>query len=386
MANKYGESGEAARLRQAYDREKDAGKKAALRQQLGAARQAAGVQRGAGAPNKATGLLGQTPQGINWNPSSAGDATKNQQTLNQWNAHLETQMNRPNEYTPFGSSEYTQNPDGSWSRNTTLGGGQETVNQYQTLLDQSKFYGGFQKSQEAERALQQKYSLGGVAPVLGQNDMLGARQGVEDKLYNSWTARMQPQFDKQNSQFDQKMADRGIPMGSEQFGWGQKQLMEGQNDARQQAMASASAQGLGEMQGLHGMSLTNRQQGIGEYEAQRYAPMNESNMFTQNARGVVSPNVSAMTPVGMQGTDLASTYMAYNPKFAPSGGGGGGGGTGSLPYSSLSSQQGAWFGAGGQQQQSQVGGWGNVASGVANGVANGWLANQNQANKKGLFG
>lgn len=376
--NKYGETGEAARLRIAYDREKDPGKKAALRTQLGAARSAAGVTRGAGSKGQG-GFLGNMPKNFNWNPDTAGQAGKGQQQLNEYNALLNANLNRVNETTPFGSSEYTQNPDGTWSRNTTLAPEQDIVNKYQTLTDQSKFYGAFQKSQEAERALQTPYSLNGQPKVLGADDMLGARQRVEDQLYNSFARRNEPMFQQQQTQLEQRMADRGIPMGAQQYSTAFRDLNQQQNDARLNAQAQAAGQGLGEMQGLHGMSLTNRQQGIGEYEAQRYAPMNESNMFLQNSRGVVTPQVQGMTQVDVGGVDLAGTHAAYQK---PTGGGGGGGG-GGRSFSSLGNLQGNFLQgyAGGGGGQSNQGGWANIATGVANGLANGVILNQNRANK-----
>lgn len=371
--NKYGETGEAARLRKIYDAEKDKTKKAAIRVQLGDARKAQGITS-ADAQNakKSTGLLGLS-KGFNYAPDTAGKASKNQLELNQAIANANANMNRVNETTPFGSSEYTQNADGTWSRNTTLAPEQDIVNKYQTLTDQSKYYGAFQKSQEAERQLANPYSLAGQPKVLGSDDLLGARQNVENQVYNSFARRNEPLFAQQQKSYEQKMADRGIPMGASQYSRGANDLAQQQNDARLTAQAQASTMGLGEMQGLNAMSLQNRQQGIGEYEAQRYAPMNESNMFLQGSRGVVSPNVTPQTNVDVGNVDLAGNYLGYNPKM--SGGGGGGGGSG-LSFGSLGGLQSGFLQSyANPQQGSSSGGTANLVTGISNGVANGFLGN-----------
>lgn len=371
-ANKYGETGESARLRKLYDAERDATKKAALRVQLGNARKAQGITS-ADAQNakKSTGLLGLS-KGFNYAPDTAGKASKNQLELNQAVANANANMNRVNETTPFGSSEYTQNADGTWSRNTTLAPDQDIVNRYQTLTDQSKYYGAFGKSQEAERALQTPYSLAGQPKVYGSEDLLGARQKAEDSVYSSFARRNEPLFAQQQKSYEQKMADRGIPMGASQYTRGANDLAQQQNDARLTAQSQASTMGLGEMQGLNSMSLTNRQQGIGEYEAQRYAPMNESNMFLQGARGVVSPNVSATTNVDVGNVDLAGNYLGYNPKMS---GGGGGGGSSGYSFGSLGGLQSNFLQSYANPTSGGSGGTANLVTGISNGVANGFLTN-----------
>jgi hypothetical protein len=369
-ANEFGETGEAKRLRDIYNAEKDPVKKAEVRIQLGNQRKAQGIT--SADAKKAGGLLGLSSK-FNYAPDTAGKASKNQLELNQAVANANANMNRLDETTPFGKSEYTQNADGTWSRNTTLSDDQNIVNKYQTLTDQSKYYGAFQKSQEAERQLANPYDLSGQPKVYGADDLLGSRQKAENSVYDSFARRNEPLFAQQQKSYEQKMADRGIPMGAQQYSAGMRDMNNAQNDARLNAQATASQMGMQEMQGLQGMSLQNRQQGIGEYEAQRYAPMNESNMFLSGARGVVSPQVSATSQVDVGNVDLASNYLGYNPKMS---GGGGSSGSGGYSFSSLGGLQNGYLtNYANPQQGSSNGGTANIVTGISNGVANGFLSN-----------
>lgn len=92
------------------------------------------------------------------------------------------------------------------------------------------------------------HSIGGVSavnPQAGQANELDAFQRYEDQAYSAAMGRLEPQFDQQMARFEQDMASRGIPVGSEAYNSALAQIQQGQGDATQQAIFNAMGFGLG---------------------------------------------------------------------------------------------------------------------------------------------
>lgn len=96
-----------------------------------------------------------------------------------------------------------------------------------------------------------KYTNFNRAPGLQYTDMQGLpqgpvtgdfnqwRQGQIDSTYQDFARRQEPQFKQQSEDFEQQMADRGIPQGSKLYDQQKAQLQQSQNDARSSAMVQA---------------------------------------------------------------------------------------------------------------------------------------------------
>lgn len=253
-----------------------------------------------------------TPQGM----------ASTQEQYNRYNAQLQQLYNRVNETNPYGQATYVQNPDGTVTRQINLSASQQTLLDQQQQRDIELGNQGGQKFVEAAKtwgtapdyskvqklssptytgldklpdkldysnidklpdnpnySKAQKLATTGYegiqgintqanynkAPrILGGQDLLSERQRVEDTLYNAQMKRLDPVFAKQKEDLAQKLANQGIPTTSERYKRELANLDQNQSDARIQAQAQASQQGLGEQQGLYGMSLSSRQQGVGE--------------------------------------------------------------------------------------------------------------------------
>lgn len=231
--------------------------------------------------------------------------------LNQFIAGQNFGLNNPNEDTPFGSMTNYLDENGNAVRRSSLSPGQAAINSYQELLDKKNLEGQIYKRDQASATLQDPYSLSGVRSGLSEEDLMGGRRRVEDNLFNSWNSRMQPQFEQDRAALEQRLSDQGLARDS--VGWQNafKQQAQNQNDARQQALSGASAQGLGEYNSMFGNSLQARNQGIQEYEAGRYAPINEMGMLGQGVRGVMQPNFTGFSGSQVGSPDIAGTYLGY---------------------------------------------------------------------------
>ena len=82
----------------------------------------------------------------------------------------------------------------------------------------------------------------GKMPGVGDNEAIRAK--MEKDLVDRYTRDMQPQWDQQQQQFIQEMAQRGIPEGSEQFNK-QMAAFQKQRDQGLMDITSQAIQGLG---------------------------------------------------------------------------------------------------------------------------------------------
>lgn len=80
-----------------------------------------------------------------------------------------------------------------------------------------------------------------------------------DAVYSEAMRRLQPQFDTQTRRFEQQLADRGIPVGSEAYNSAMQQMQQSQNDARLNANDRATATAGAEAQRMLGMEQGLRQ-------------------------------------------------------------------------------------------------------------------------------
>lgn len=116
-------------------------------------------------------------------------------------------------------------------------------------------------SRDATPQLQTGLNFGGTQGVNGADV---SRQRAEDAIYGSATSRLDPQWAKQQSQFDAKMANQGITQGSDAYKDAYADFNRSKTDAYNQAQMSAVTGGGAEAQRNQGMDLALRQQQVGE--------------------------------------------------------------------------------------------------------------------------
>jgi hypothetical protein len=178
-------------------------------------------------PNRGSGFnsglmnIGTTanPFGSQWNSQDPwSNAAYNTALGNQYGAQYATQANRVNQNTPYGSLNYSQGVDQygnpTWTANQTLSP------ELQSLTQSS--LQGLQASQ--------------ANPAYGINP----GQTYSDAIMQ----RLQPQLQNQQESFDVKMANQGIPVGSEAYNSAYRTFSQGQNDARTAAIVGGMQTGL----------------------------------------------------------------------------------------------------------------------------------------------
>lgn len=160
------------------------------------------------------------------------------------------------------------------------------------------------------------------APVSG--DFNNWRQQQIDSTYEDFNRRFDPQFQQQAEDFEQQMANRGIPMGSELYNREKTRMEQTQSDARQSAMTQAQAiagQNAGQ---FFDVGTRARSGALNEGMMARNMPLNEFNQL-----------YAARSPFDLQNLQYSQqrqlqTQNEQNQRWMmqnqPRGGGGGGGG------------------------------------------------------------
>ena len=237
-------------------------------------------------------------------------------------ARAATAANRVNQVTPYGNLNYTQSgtdPYGNptYTATTSLSDvGQQLLNNQNAA---SLGLGGTINA-----------ALGRVQSTMGQgfnpnvpairsdvSDLAG-QQGW-DRATNLLMQRLQPQMERQQEALDVKLANQGIPVGSEAYKRAQTLLSQQQNDARNQAaLGGAQLQNQFYTQGLQGANLANmaNQQAYNQALTQYNIPLNTLSALRSGSQ-VQNPSfVNSAQQATTAGADLlGAAGMQYNAQM-----------------------------------------------------------------------
>lgn len=123
---------------------------------------------------------------------------------------------------------------------------------------------------------QQPFSLEGLPAAPGQGDFGREKEAVSQNIMGEFDRRMAPQFAQEREGFEQTMANRGIPVGSEQYDRELKGLEQRQNDAKLSAQSQAFEMSGAEQSRLFGLGEAARDRGVQETLLQREQPLKEA--------------------------------------------------------------------------------------------------------------
>jgi len=228
-------------------------------------------------------------------------------------ARSQTQANRPDEFSPYGSRTWQQGTGSTfdeqgyqdelgrynryrdWYNQTGGEGGprprKPTEEEFTTIQDADKWVGTTTLNPEAQKAFEANqrmqtglaqlgeqgvgqmgeifstpFSIEGAAPTYGEH-----RQGVVDAMM----ARTDAQKARDEESKRSTLVSQGIPVGSEAYAREMDRLDRQQTDARQQAeIAAEQMAGMG-----YSSALQGRGQGIQEQLLERQTPINEMSAF-----------------------------------------------------------------------------------------------------------
>ncbi len=253
--------------------------------------------------------FGNTAQG------QAASIANTQGMLNNQNMQQQAQYNRVNEYNPYGQSEYRQNPDGSYSRISSLSPEQQALLDSQQRRDLG-FSGGMEGlGAQGVANLGQPFDYSKMPKALGMEDLQADRRRIEDTVYDQYAGDINRDYDRQMNMFRQRMADQGIPQGSEMYKQLEGDYMRNQGDALNRARSSAMMTSRGEMESMFDMGDRSRSRGIAEAKDLRYMPLDEVARLGALSGGVQNPQFSGMSQIQAPPIDFgnyASQFMGQD--------------------------------------------------------------------------
>lgn len=221
-------------------------------------------------------------------------------------------LNQHNTSTPLGSQ--------TWSQTGTqtvpgIGG--------QSSFDMPKYEQSIQMSPEGQGLYDQQMKLStGVLGIgnqsldqtkasLGSPQELGSVQDIADKSYGMQTARLDPQWQQNESMQKTALANQGLAPGGEAYDNSMRTFNQGKNDAYNQARLSSIAT----MPQTYQMSTAQRMQPLTELNAIRTGAQPQMPQFqaTPAAGGAMGPNYmqaaqgKGQYDMGLYNSDVAST-------------------------------------------------------------------------------
>jgi hypothetical protein len=216
-----------------------------------------------------------------------------QQNLNQNTATTQQLLNMTNQVTPDGSLTYTQS-----GNNTFTGADGKTYTVPQFTATQSLSPTG-----------QQLYDLGNTSKINLANagvtasqkigDILGSNvdlsnDAVENRLMQLGTARLTPQFERDDASLRANLINAGIRPGSDAWNTEMTRQSQNKNDA------------------LNSLLLSGHQTAVNDILTQRNQPLNEISALLSGSQ-VGQPNYTSTPQTNVAGTDYAGMVQAnYN--------------------------------------------------------------------------
>lgn len=244
------------------------------------------------------------PKSYNFN-TPAGFANY-QADLNKYNNAKSLLTNRVNATNAYGSNEYIQNADGTVTRKTDLSAAQ------QKALD--TIQGGAQTSlNQVTQNYAQPLNYDNVTKVAGADDLRKFQEDTTNQVFNSLKGRADIQTKNLTKDFDQKMADQGIPIGSDLYNRLRTQNVDQPtNDLYNQLQAQAVQTGQQQAQQTYGQSLQSHQQGVQDTTNLYNAPaQNAAALYGLQNTGIVNPQYDPTYNQQYGATDLNTAASAY---------------------------------------------------------------------------
>jgi hypothetical protein len=173
-------------------------------------------------------------------------------------ADKQIQANRPNQSTPYGSSSWKQNPDGTWSQDVQFGG---------------PLAGAFQNvGNQFASATSSPLDFGSVPALQYGED---ARKAAVDSAYTQATSRLDPQWQAREDAARTRLINQGLDPSSEAFRTEMGALGRERNDAYGGAMSMAIGRGAEDAGQMFNQSATARQMEIANILRKRAQPLAE---------------------------------------------------------------------------------------------------------------
>ena len=241
-------------------------------------------------------------------PDYAG-AAKEQGVANVETARVQSKLNNPNMYTPYGNQLVSYEGDQPTITQPLTPQAQKTLNEQQNVQYQLAALGG-KGAGLASNVLDKSFNFGGpaVQTSLDLSNIAKMPVNAGTTAQQAIMSRLDPSLQKQRTSTETNLINQGLRPGTEAYDNAIQLLGQQENDARTQAALQginvdigANAQGYN--QALQGAQFGNtaQQQALAEAIQQRQMPLNEITALMSGSQ-IQNPQFGAY-----QGTNVATT-------------------------------------------------------------------------------
>ena len=270
------------------------------------------------------------------------ELAEDQAAINAKATQVGTFANRPNQVTPYGSSEWKWNtrtdpltgePVLEWTQTNELDPGLQSALESQIGFteDVSGLAGGMFGN--IADAYANPYDPSGLRQISELEDPLAYRDRAESAVYDRYTSRLDDRYSQDEEALQSRLYNQGLRPGDEAYDAEMQTFGEGRTDAYQAAMNEAVGAGREESALLYGQQLEEQAQSAALREQQYVEELRNRNMplFEAQAllegQGIPSIDGFGFTPASTaSGADIygagQDSYLgaidAYNAEQAAS--------------------------------------------------------------------
>lgn len=231
-----------------------------------------------------------------------------------------------NQVTPNGSLTYNQSgtgPDGTptYTATTQLSPQAQAINNASQQAQAGTYGVANQAIGNVANTLSTPFSTTGL-PAAPTGDQQ-YDQNATNALYQQETSRLQPQQAQQSREFQQQMANSGIPQNSDAYKNANTQFQQGQNDATQTALNQAIAGGSAAASNEFNMQSTANQNAYNQAVNTYNMPINQVATLMGSGGSVPGIGTISTPTTNVNGTDvvgatngaLSANQAAYNSQM-----------------------------------------------------------------------
>jgi hypothetical protein len=216
-------------------------------------------------------------------------------------ARLATAANRVNQYTPYGSLEYTMSGEDKygnpmWSATQKFSPDQQRLLDIQNQLSYGVGQLGTKGLEYVQQQLENPFDVSQL-PSIGINP--------SETYSDAMMRRLAPQMEQSRGKLEQQLANQGIGIGTEAYDRAIRNFDQKQNDL----LLGAQTQGLD-------AGLRARQQQFGELSYRRNEPLNVLSALRTGSQVTAPTYVNSSQQATTQGPDLlGAAGMQYNAQM-----------------------------------------------------------------------
>ena len=236
-------------------------------------------------------------------------AAKEQGAANVETARVQSKLNNPNTYTPYGTQLVSYDGDQPTITQTLTPQAQKTLEEQQNVQYQLASLGG-KGANLASNVLDKSFNFGGpaVQTSLDLSNIAKMPVNAGTTAQEAIMSRLEPSLAKQRISTETQLINQGLRPGTEAYDNAIQLLGQQENDARTQAALQginvdmgANAQGFSQAATGATFANTAQQQALAEAIQQRQMPLNEITALMSGSQ-IQNPQFGAY-----QGTNVATT-------------------------------------------------------------------------------